>query len=161
MKLTFDVPEELAEKITEDIKVAIEEHKKDQVWPQKGDYYYYISCKGNIYHDTYLGDDYGDKGRLNLGNCFKTQEEAEFKVEQLKVLYELEQFADNDQPWNNSSLHYTLCYNHSIDKIIAEYWGSFQCLPNTYYFKSFESAQAAIDKIGKDRLKKYYFCIPE
>lgn len=162
MKLTFDVPEELAEKIAEDIKVAIEEHKKDQMWPQKGDHYYYVSSNGFTYQDTY-DDDYNayDKGRLSLGNYFKTEEEAEFKIEQLKVLHELEQLADDDQLWNNSNLHYTFCYKHSIDKIIAEHWSSFQCLLNTYYFKSFESAQAAIDKIGKDRLKKYYFCIPE
>lgn len=162
MKLTFDVPEELAEKIAENIKAAIEEHKKDQMWPQKGDYYYYIGSNSFIYQDAYDNDcNAYDKGRLNLGNCFKTQEEAEFKVEQLKVLHELEQLADNDQPWSNSGLHYSLCYKHSINKVLAEEWSSFQCLPNTYYFKSSESAEAAICKIGEDRLKKYYFCISE
>lgn len=162
MKLTFDVPEELAEKIAKDIKVAIEEHKKEQVWPQRGDGYYYITSQGNIFHDVFDNIDNGyDKGRLNLGNFFKTKEEAEFKVEQLKVLHEIEQLADDNQLWNNSNFHYSFCYKHSIDKIVAEHWNSYQNVPNIYYFKTYESAQAAIDKIGEDRLKKYYFCIPE
>lgn len=159
MKLTFDVPEEMAEKIVEDIKVALEEYKKKQIWPRHDDTYYYVSACGETSGTLFINTAF-DKGCLSYGNCFKTQEEAKFKAEQLKVLHELEELADDDQPWGNLK-YYGIFYVHDFNDIVAECWISYQHLPSTYYFKSYESAKAAIDKIGKDRLKKYYFCIPE
>ena len=160
MKLTFDVPEGLVEKIGEEIKAALEEYKKKKIWPQNGDDYYYITGAGNIFAD-YYDDHETDITKLDLGNCFKTLEEAEFKVEQLKVLHELEQLADDDQIDAYNDYHYMLIYD--FDKSAVEI-NDIICagfMYGTHYFKTKKSAQAAIDKIGTDRLKKYYFCIPE
>ena len=157
MKLTFDVPEGLAEKIAENIKVALEEKKKRQIWPQKGDDYYFIFSDGQIACNRY-GDFPIDRNRLKIDNMFKTEEEAKFKREQLKVMHELEQLADDDQPWVQGC-HYYLTYSYSHKAINTEY--TISAKTSVCYFKSPESCQAAIDKIGKDRLKKYYFCIPE
>jgi hypothetical protein len=161
MKLTFDVPEGLAEKIGEEIKAALEEYRKKQVWPQTGDTYYCVYGDGDIGFSTFDDMYETDCDRRSFGNVFKTKKEAEFKKEQLKVFHELEQLADNDQPWDNTQLHYAIYYDNKRDIIMFECWFNNQYLPNTYYFKSRESVQAAINKIGKDRLKKYYFCIPE
>lgn len=158
MKLTFDVPEEMAEKIARDIKAALEEHKKKQIWPQKDDPYYYIDTKGSVDIEFYVDDVY-DNGRLNLGNCFKTQEEAKFKLEQLKVMHELEQLADNDGEWNVHLPHYYIQYDYEDGWMVTDY--TYRLKANMFYFQTREAAQAAIDKIGADRLKKYYFCIPE
>ena len=157
MKLTFDVPEELAEKIGEEIKAALDEYKKKQVWPQIGDAYYHICSDGNVCINCYSS--LSDKDRVIFGNCFRTEEEAEFKLEQLKVLHELEQLADDDLEWDNSNRHYAIEYDHIYDKFDIGFW----CARSDcqFHFKSEDSAQAAIDKIGEDRLKKYYFCIPE
>lgn len=160
MKLTFDVPEEMAAKIAKDIKVALEEHKKKQTWPQEGDEYYYFRSDGDIDCDRY-DDAPVDKDRFRLSNMFKTQEEAEFKREQLKVLHELEQLADDDQLWDDANKHFVIAYDNSLSCLYVEYWRKAQTLPRTYYFKSIQSAEAAINKIGADRLKKYYFCISE
>ena len=160
MKLTFDVPEGMAEKIAEDIKVALEEYKKKQIWPQEGDKYYHLGYDGNVTWDRY-NDDFVDKNRFRLGNMFKTKEEAEFKLEQLRVLHELGQLADDDKIDAYKNYHYMLIYDFdkSAVKICDIVCANF--MYGTHYFKSKESAQAAINKIGEDRLKKYYFCIPE
>ena len=156
MKLTFDVPEEMAEKIAEDIKAALDEHKKKQAWPQKGDKYWYIRYDNTI--DCTVWDNMIEEFQmLEIGNAFRTQEEAEFKTEQLKVLHELEELADDDQPWDQHHFHYAICYFHGTNEIITEALLDFQNIPNIYSFKTRQSAQAAIDKIGKNRLKKYYF----
>lgn len=158
MKLTFDVPEEMAEKIAENIKVALDEYKKKQVWPQEDDPYYYITDDGDILYGIYDGT-LPDKDRLQFGNIFKTEEEAEFKLEKLKVFQELEQLADDDQPWDSNCRHYYLEYNYDTNDVELNYCYSLK--HTVIYFKSEESAQAAIDEIGKDSLKKYYFYIPE
>lgn len=157
MKLTFDVPDDIALGLRKVVEETIAELTK---WPQKGDHYYYITSDGNILCDIY--DDHPlDEDRRELGNMFKTTEEAKFKHEQLKVLHELEELADDDQPWDNLKEHYAIYYSHLFDYISTEVWLVDQQVSNTYYFKSIESARAAISKIGEERLKKYYFCIPE
>ena len=159
MKLTFDVPDEYAVGIRQVINEVLAGLKEPE-FPQNGDDYYYIFSDGRIGDDCYANC-FSDRERVKLGNCFKTREEAEFKYEQLKVMHELEELADDDQPWKKSVHHYTIYYSYNINNLIIGWWESDQHLPNTYYFKSIESAKAAIDKIGEDRLKKYYFCIPE
>lgn len=160
MKLTFDVPEEMAEKIGEEIKAALEKYKEKQSWPQMGDKYWYIKFNNTI-GCTEWDNMTEEFQMLEIGNVFRTQEEAEFKTEQLKVLHELEQLADDDQIDAYKNYHYILIYDFDefavkIDDIVCAGF-----MYGTHYFKSKESAQAAIDKIGEDRLKKYYFCIPE
>lgn len=157
MKLTFDVPDDIALGLKRVVEETIAELTK---WPQRGDDYYYIRGNGEILR-AYYNDALFDKERLEFGNMFKTKEEAEFKREQLKVLHELEELADDDQPWDNLKEHYAIYYSHLFDCISTEVWLVDQQVSNTYYFKSIESARAAISKIGEERLKKYYFCIPE
>jgi hypothetical protein len=162
MKLTFDVPEGLAEKISEEIKAALDEYKKKQVWPQMGDKYCYIEG-GMVYEGEEYDEDAYDDRMQAIGNMFKTKEEANFKLEQLKVLHELEQLADDDQPWDGKNLHYKILYTRNSESpfFSIEYWRIDQHVPSQFYFKSYESAQVALNEIGENRLKKYYFCIPE
>lgn len=160
MKLTFDVPEEMAEKIGEEINAALKEYRKKEVWPQDDDKYWYVSSYGTIEFTTFSDLNTFDKGCLSYGNCFKTREEAEFKLEQLKVFHELEQLADDDQPWDGNLPHYYIQYDYYKDGWMAPDY-TYSIKDNMFYFQTREAAQATIDKIGKDRLKKYYFCIPE
>lgn len=157
MKLTFDVPDDIALGLKKVIDETIAELTK---WPQRGDEYYYIKGNGEILR-THYNDVIFDKERLEFGNMFKTKEEAEFKREQLKVLHELEQLVDDDQLWDDVNKHFVIAYDNSSLCLYVEYWRKSQIVPRTYYFKSCESAEAAISKIGEERLKKYYFCVPE
>lgn len=158
MKLTFDVPDDIALGLKAVVEETIAELTK---WPQKDDPYYFITSDGGVVYDVYDSDFSSDKDRLEFGNMFKSKEEAEFKCEQLKVMHELEELADDDQPWGHFTAynHYYLFYDSSNSKVKID--ASYVAHLTPFYFNTFESAKAAISKIGEERLKKYYFCIPE
>lgn len=164
MKLSFDVPDKYGEDLQNTLQTVIKETLKmlkdaDKV-PDFGEEYYYIDINGVVEWEKWEGSDL-EKEMLVFDNIYKTKEEAEFTLEQLKVLRELKELADDDQEWNgnNSHLHYYLAYSYHDNKIETDWNNS--CCKGTFYFKSVESAEAAIKQIGKDRLKKYYFLVPE
>lgn len=124
-------------------------------WPSIGDKYFFISDHGCVMLDTNNGW-LVDNARRTMGNMFKTQEEAEFELERLKVLNQLKSLSDDDQEWNTTNSHYHIVYDtyrnefnvfpYSFIKLLHEYW-----------FKSEKSAKAAIKTIGEDKLKEYVF----
>lgn len=101
-----------------------------------------------------------DDARYENGNYFKTKEKAEYALERLKVMNELEVYSakeiDKDTPYwsimcdrsnNNSWIHVTTPAN-----TISTY---------PFMFASKEDAEAAIEAVGKERLKKYFFRLEE
>lgn len=132
---------------------------KTKYWPQEGDEIFYIDIDGEVCGDLYYHETDFCKGLNEFGNMFKTAEQAEFKLEQLKVLHELEELADDDRSWDGYCIHYVLTCNTEKGGIFPN--SCFQYKSSPVSFKSAESALAAIDKIGADRLKKYYFGIGE
>lgn len=139
--------------------------KEEKKWPSEGDDYYYIDSTGSILHTQWdMINDIPTKvdlGRRDIGNIFKTKEEAEFEKERLKVLNQLKSLSDDDQEWYGVKSHYHIVYD--LDCEMFRVWSSnFTKLPcSNIYFKSKESAEAAIKTIGEDRLKKYVFNIKE
>lgn len=73
-------------------------------WLSEGDKYYYIDNDGEILTGRWdtINDvpSRVDARRRNIGNIFKTEEEAQFKYERLKVLNQLKSLSDDDQKWN-------------------------------------------------------------
>ena len=143
-------------------KLVEKANKNNKVWrPYDGESYYYIYSDGEIDVLNWNNCD-ADKNRYSLGNCFKTREEAEFAIEKLKVIAELKRFAEEnnegEMDWNDwIQYKFSIYYSHLHD-------GNIQCKEshshkygNTVYFTSEKIAKAAIEKIGEDRLKKYYF----
>lgn len=64
-----------------------EEIKEPTRWkPEMNQQYYYIGGDSFVYDDTWVNDSAVDNGRFEIGNCFKTKEEAEQVVEYLKAL---------------------------------------------------------------------------
>ena len=127
--------EELENKINElasEIeKLKAEEESKE--WkPKHGDYYWFVDNDGVI-HKTEWNTFGIHRQRYLIGNIFRTQEEAEFRAEQIKVEAELRRFS---RPFEVS-----------------------QC--GNMYFPSREIAQKAIDTVGAERIKKYYFGVEE
>ena len=57
------------------------------VWrPNGDDEYHYIDSDGAVLNEEYyIRDDYTDKGRLAIGNCFKTAQEANSACDWLKA----------------------------------------------------------------------------
>ena len=107
-----------------------------------------------------------DYCRFNIGNCFKTKEEAEHILEKLKVIHELQKFAyennEGEIDWKNfNQCKYYLVYDTKDEDLYVDY--SIQCErePFNIYFTSSKIAKRAIEEIGEDRIKKYYFNVEE
>lgn len=147
---------------------TVVEKTKSKVWkPSAGELYYYINSKGQIEFSYYNNRSTKDKLHIcNIGNYFKTDEEAEHMVEKLKVIRELQDFAlehnDEEIDWNdvNQEKLY-LGMNPKIKSIDIFHTCSWIYLPFNIYFTSEEIAEKAIETIGEDRIKKYYFDIED
>ena len=146
---------------------VVEEKKK--YWkPKKDEKYYFITA---YEYDVCVMDDMNDEvivddNRINMGNCFKTEEEAEHMVEKLKVIHELQKFAfennEKEIDWNDIKQYKCfLIYDTDDKKICVDYRTYVKNEPFNIYFTSFNLARQAIAKIGEDRIKKYYFDVEE
>lgn len=127
----------------------IEENKK---WkPEKEELFYFITSLGEIQQDT--TENTNNNFKIFTNNCFKTKEEAKFRLEQIKVYNELKNFADE----NNDDIkdYRFLITLQSGDLIIGSY--TYMHHIGEIGFSSQELAEQAIEKVGADRIKKYLF----
>lgn len=142
----------------------VEEPIKD--WkPKKGDTYYYIGSVGSIFNYDYR-EDISDEAHLNIGNYFKTKEDAKHMVEKFKVIRELQKFANENNEekidWKNfNQCKYKIFYDAEDEDLYVDY--SIQCESEPFgiYFTSFKIAKRAIEVVGEDRIKKYYFNVED
>ena len=142
----------------------VEEKKKYWTPKEKEKYFYIEDCMG-------VSDDRNvqapiDYCRFNIGNCFKTKEEAEHILEKLKVIHELQKFAyennEEEIDWKNlNQCKYYLVYDTKDEDLYVDY--SIQCEsePFNIYFTSSKIAKRAIEAVGEDRIKKYYFNVED
>lgn len=142
----------------------VEEKKKYWTPKEKEKYFYIEDCMG-------VSDDRNvqapiDYCRFNIGNFFKTKIEAEHMIEKLKVIHELQKFAyennEGEIDWKNfNQRKYKIFYDAEDEDLYVDY--SIQCEsePFNIYFTSFKIAKKAIEEIGEDRIKKYYFNVEE
>lgn len=142
----------------------VEEKKKYWTPKEKEKYFYIEDCMG-------VSDDRNvqapiDYCRFNIGNCFKTKEEAEHMIEKLKVIHELQKFAyennEGEIDWKNfNQCKYKIFYDAEDGDLYVDY--SIQCEsePFNIYFTSFKIAKRAIEAVGEDRIKKYYFNVED
>ncbi|MGX7077454.1 hypothetical protein [Globicatella sanguinis] len=141
--------------LSEEIE-RLKAEKEKEVWkPKCGDKYWTISHNGYVVQARWMGDEAEDD-IYAIGNVFKTEEEAEFRVEQLKVEAELRRFS---RPFKNDSENYTLRYWQDEDILEIICFEFSQC--GNLYFPSEDIAQKAIDTVGEERIKKYYFGVED
>lgn len=145
---------------------VVEEKKK---WwePKVNEQYFYIRSTG-IVDCNNCDNDKVDKLFQSFGNCFQTAEQAKFMVEKLKVLHELEKFA-----YENNDEEAVMVFTHLLKakyffrmeikskKIQVVSSPTQEYLPFNIYFDSEELAKKAIETIGEDRIKKYYFGVED
>lgn len=140
--------------------------EKKNWWEPKKDEEYYIICgDGIIDYNNYDGD-YDDKLFLAIGNCFQTEEQAEFMAEKLKVIHELRKFAYQQDGgkidwYDKNQEKFFLVLNLFNKKVEVAFSYRLVVLPFHIYFDSEELAKKAIETIGEDRIKKYYFGVKE
>lgn len=98
-----------------------------------------------------------DLGVVEKGDYFHTREEAEFEAERRKVCKELDKFAVKEVV-NGIGAIYSFSYNRNTEEIFVDrFWSC--CIMHA--FKTKEDAEVAIEAVGEERLKKYYFRIKE
>lgn len=149
----------------EDIKALVIEKAEAELKPktiwdlniEDREEYYGIEPDGEVMRHMF--DDVFDEDAREMGNAFLTEEEAEFECERRKIEAIMRKYS---RPFDKDKINYFLVCNNNIDNsktIEINYYWSIHCsLP---YFESKEIAQKAIDEIGEDRLKKYWFGVTE
>ena len=126
--------------------------------------FWVIDYDGYIY---YLNDNKLQKsGLVTIGNCFQTEEEARHMVEKLKVIKELQDFAleNNTEKidWeNNKQLKFFISFDCYSNRVEYNYTDDRKPLPLNVFFTSRELTLKAIEKVGEERIKKYYFDIDD
>ncbi|WCG37066.1 hypothetical protein PML80_05945 [Aerococcus urinaeequi] len=144
--------EALETEFNEKIKALKAEVQREDEFPQFGDDYWYVDSDTDVM-DTASYDGEYDRGRLSIGNVFKTKEQAEFAVEKLKVEAELRK---HSRPFEYGKFNYYLFFDIDGNSIITDFTS--YCPPQgAIYFESEEKAQQAIKSVGIDRIKKYLF----
>lgn len=126
--------------------------KGEQEFPKVGDKYWYIDTTGDVHDENWECFSF-EKATLEIGNMFKTKEQAEFVVEKLKVEAELRNLSDS---WDLEKTQYTFSFNWEVGEFEIDY-PDYNQYPGSYYFDSLDSWEQAIESVGEDRIKKYIF----
>ena len=127
--------------------------KKEQEFPQKFDDYWYIDVGVEVEVKKTYYNHYVDERRQEIGNIFRTKEQAEFAVEKLKVEAELRKFSTNFVLYKENWF-LSLADTRKDVMPLYEHRNDTQ---GVIYFESREKAEEAMDTVGEERIKKYIF----
>ena len=129
--------------------------------PQYGEKYYTISTRGTIDFDNFVSGNNTDANRLLLGNVFKTEEDAKKMLAKLKIINRLRELSNVKFVDDSSKLRYSLGYDIDTKKVIPAMNRFTRMIPFEIYFETAKDCQNAINEIGEENLKKYYFDVVE
>lgn len=118
--------------------------------PRYDEYYWYIDNVGHLHYSNWyrlLIDTY----RFEIGNVFKTKEEAIHELEYRKVIKELKQFSDD---FKLGKCNHFITYDYLNEYITIHYDNIYK--HSGIYFESEDKAWKAVETIGRDRVLKYY-----
>ena len=131
--------------------------KSPQVWkPGEGDKYYTIDSIGCA-ASCFYGDDEVDKLFIRIGNCFESKEDAEHMSKKLQIIAKLRELSNINFNEDLDEQKWYITYNHATETVEYDTTYHVQRMPFSIYFKNQEDCGNAIDTIGEDNLKKYYF----
>lgn len=129
--------------------------------PREGELYFYVNSNGEIEYRYYKNRNINDKRRIcNIGNYFKTDEEADHMVEKLKVIKELKELSNikfNMSDYLKNNKIYYIAFDFTQNRIVPLFDNISRNIPFNVYFSAKEDCEKAITKIGKERLERYYF----
>ena len=163
-KLTLNGKEYEVEVSEEQVK-EIEKPKYKRWRAEKGDAYFYIFNNGHI--DKYLEkNDDTDNFLYDIGNYFKTEEEAEEYKKKLLYQQQYKDFIGEDlatkDDWKKPTFQkYATCIDHYYCNEVALSSNTYYELQGVIYSKSKEKKQDFIKKIGEDNFKKYILEVEE
>lgn len=156
--------ETIANTLAEDWEIVKE--KKKYWMPKENERYYYIADFTKAIKIDVNNGWNTDNFRFSIGNCFENEEEADHMFEKLKVIHELQKFAyennEREIDWNDGTQRkYFLIYDSDDNDIFIGNYIHAKINPFNICFTSEEIALKAIETIGADRIKKYYFDVEE
>lgn len=132
------------------------EYKK--TWkPETGDKIYYVSSTGHVYEDTFSTCSTCDNDKVSFNNVFKTKEDAKKMLEKLKIINRLRKLSNVKFVDDCSKIRYSVSYDINTKKVCPTMNRYSRILPFELYFETAMDCQNAIDEIGEENLKKYYF----
>lgn len=117
---------------------------------------------GGFSYGAFSHSDVFDSDDFKHGNCFESESDVKTALEYLKVAAELRRLSaesgEPDNPWDGDANHYFIVFDFSENRLAID-WVWNQCLPGIY-FPTREAAKEAAEKIGAERLIKYWLGIP-
>lgn len=142
--------EALETEFNEKIKTSKAEAQQRDEFPRVGDEYWYLSSNGYIISDYNDGIDGIEVGLSEIGNMFRTKEQAEFASEKLKVEAELRKFS---KPFELGAFNWIVCLNAETNEVHGSITRTMA--QGAIYFGSYNSVEQAIESVGEERIKKY------
>ena len=118
-----------------------EEIKESTRWKPELGYKYYLSDSNGSIYDSVWSNDYIDRSRSEIGNCFESREEAEKAVEKLKAWKRLEDSGLKFKDWNKSNYDKTFCINAEVEHDVEA-------------FEFFKDLRVALDMEISDEAQK-------
>lgn len=98
-----------------------EEINESTRWkPEIDEEYYCLGSDGSVMNDEWVGLSI-DSDRFDIGNCFKTKEEAEKAVEKLKAWKRLKDSGLKFKDWNKINYDKTFCINAEIEHDVVAF----------------------------------------
>lgn len=121
---------------------------------------YYLNWDGSIHEVTLTMNDTTKESGIKQGNVFKTIEDAEKERDRRALLYEFNQFkneqnngwAPNWKDYNEPKFYITFSENNELK---PSYMSTLQTFVTFGYFNDYRACFDAIQKFG-DRIKKLY-----
>lgn len=122
--------------------------------------YYYINGYSEIASDEEHNCELDD-GRYNIGNYFKTKEEGEKVLENLKIYTKLKDLANRlseEDPvdWSNSDQCKFYIYYDHYDNFLLQHSYSYTHSIGSIYCTCEDFLDIAIEEIGKEKLKELF-----
>ena len=126
--------------------LSIVDIEEDNTWiPEYNQEYWIINISGvpqrSIWKNTAM-----DNCKLELGRVFRTEEDARFNIEKLRILNDLNQFSCK---FKEGSYNYYLKVTAGDDKLSYVY-DLYTEVQGVIYFESVESITRAISFVGED-----------
>lgn len=157
-------PEEIFKGYASDLLASDWEYitYKGKIWkPNDGDAYYYIYSTGCISYDTFSETWSQDKLRRNFYNAFKTEEETKKMIKKIEIINRLRELSNINFGNDINQLKYSIGYDIDTKKVCASMNRFTRIIPFEIYFETALDCQNAIDEIGEENLKKYYFDVDD
>ena len=125
---------------------------------KKEEAYYFIDMFG--VDEDYENNIVVDDKRYEIGNYFKTKQEAEKALEKAIIYVKLKRFAETHNTeeidWNNNhETKYSISYCHDKEEVVIITSHSYEDI-GVIYFTSLELAYKAITEIGRENIKKLF-----